>query len=143
MMKLSAQTHVDRAPDELFALWADLERSTEYSAATIERRKMTPGVIGVGTRYHAVDRWPGRTVTFTVEVTAFEPPARMTALWSGPMTGGWEARFDPANGGTDVTFTTRMEPSGVMGLLTPLMRPWAAGQLRRFLADFRDWAVRQ
>jgi hypothetical protein len=36
-----------------------------------------------------------------------------------------------------------MEPSGVMGLLAPVMRPWAAGQLRRFMADFRHWAVRQ
>ena len=81
-MRLSGRTSVARAPDEVFALWADLERSTEYSAATIERRKVTPGPIGVGTRYHAVDRWPGRTVTFTVEVTAFEPPRRMAASWS-------------------------------------------------------------
>jgi uncharacterized protein YndB with AHSA1/START domain len=131
---------VDRSPAELFALWADLERSTEYSAATIERRKVTPGPIGVGSRYHAVDRWPGRTVVFTVEVTAFEPPRRMVASWSEPMAGGWEARFEPTGGGTDLTFTTRMEPSGVMGLVGSLMRPWAARQLQRFMAAFRQWA---
>jgi uncharacterized protein YndB with AHSA1/START domain len=142
-MKLSAQTHVDRSPGDLFALWADLERSVEYSAATIERRKVTPGPIGVGTRYHAVDRWPGRTVTFTVEVTAFEPPSRMVASWSEPMVGGWEARFAPADGGTELAFTTRMEPSGLMGLLSPLMRPWAARQLRQFMCDFRRWAEAQ
>jgi uncharacterized protein YndB with AHSA1/START domain len=142
-MRLSAETHVDRSPAELFALWADLERSTEYSAATVERRKVTPGPIGVGTRYHAVDRWPGRTVAFTVEITAFEPPRLMVAEWSGPMVGGWEARFDAVDDGTRLTFATRMEPSGVMGLLAPVMRPWAAGQLRRFMADFRHWAVRQ
>ena len=142
-MKLSARTPVDRAPDELFALWADLERSTEYSAATVERRKVTPGPIGIGTRYHAVDRWPGRTVTFTVEVTAFEPPRRMVANWSEPMADGWEARFEPTDDGTDLTFTTRMEPSGLMGLLSPLIRPWATRQLRRFMADFRRWAEDQ
>jgi uncharacterized protein YndB with AHSA1/START domain len=142
-MRLSAQTFVARPSGELFALWADLERSTEYSAATIERRKLTPGPIGVGTRYHAVDRWPGRTVAFTVEVTAFEPPRRIVASWSEPMAGGWEARFEPTDGGTDLTFTTRMEPSGVMGLLSPLMRPWAARQVRRFMADFRRWAEAQ
>jgi len=142
-VKLSARTSVDRSPAELFALWSDLERSVEYSAASIERRKVTPGPIGVGTRYQAVDRWPGRTVAFTVEVTAFEPPRHMAASWSGPMAGGWEATFEPADGGTDLAFTTRMEPSGLMGLVSPLMRPWAARQLRQFMADFRDWAVRQ
>jgi hypothetical protein len=104
---------------------------------------VTPGRIGVGTRYHAVDRWPGRTVTFTVEVIAFEPSRRMAASWSEPMAGGWEARFAPADGGTDLIFSTRMEPSGLMGLLSPLMRPWAARQLRRFMADFRRWAEAQ
>lgn len=142
-MQLNATTVVPRSPEEVFALWADLERSTEYSAATIERRKVTSGPIGVGTRYHAIDRWPGRTVTFTVEVTAFEPARRMAASWAEPMAGAWEARFEPTDGGTELTFTTRMEPSGLMGLLSPLMRPWAARQLRRFMADFRRWAVRQ
>jgi uncharacterized protein YndB with AHSA1/START domain len=142
-MRVSGQTLVARAPNELFALWADLERSTEYSAATIERRKVTPGPIGVGTRYHAIDRWPGRTVAFTVEIIACEPPRRMAASWSEPMAGGWEARFAPANGGTELSFTSTMEPSGLMGLLSPLMRPWAAGQLRRFMADFRRWAEAQ
>jgi uncharacterized protein YndB with AHSA1/START domain len=142
-MKLSAKTHVDRSPGDLFQLWSDLGRSVEYSAATIERRKVTDGPTGLGTRYHAVDRWPGRTVRFTVEVSAFEPPRRMAATWSEPMAGGWEALFVPADSGTEFTFTTRMEPSGLMGVLSPLMRPWAARQLRQFMADFRRWAEAQ
>ena len=142
-MRLTASTRVDRPVDEVFALWADLERSPEYSAASVERRKLTDGPIGVGTRYHAVDRWPGRTVQFTVEVTAFESPDHMAAGWSGPMSGGWDARFGAADGGTDLTFMTRMEPAGVMGLLAPLMKPWASRQLRRFMHDFRRWAEAQ
>jgi len=142
-MELSGQTHIQRPAGEVFALWADLARSTEYSAATIERRKLTPGPVAVGTQYHAVDRWPGRTVAFTVEVTTFEPPQHMAARWSKPMAGGWEARFVPVDGGTDVTFTTTIEASGVMGLFAPLLRPWAARQLRAFMDDFRNWAVAQ
>jgi hypothetical protein len=36
-----------------------------------------------------------------------------------------------------------MEPAGLMGLLSPLMRPWAARQLRQFMAAFRRWAEAQ
>lgn len=142
-MRLSGRTIVAREPAQLFALWADLERSTEYSAATLERRKVTSGPIGVGTRYHAIDRWPGRTITFTVEVTTFEPPRQMVATWSGPMSGGWEASFARADGGTELTFTTHMEPTGVVGALSPIMRPWAAWQLRQFMTAFRSWAEAQ
>ena len=67
----------------------------------------------------------------------------MVASWSEPMVGGWEARFKPANAGTELSFTTRMEPSGLMRLLSPVMRPWAASQLRQFMADFRRWAEAQ
>jgi uncharacterized protein YndB with AHSA1/START domain len=142
-MQLTAQTRVDRRVDDLFTLWADLERSPEYSAATIERRKLTDGPIDVGTRYHAVDQWPGRKVEFTVDVTECDPPRRMAVTWSDGMAGGWEARFSAAGDSTDLTFTTRMEASGVMGLLSPVMKPWASRQLRRFMEDFRRWAEAQ
>jgi len=142
-MRLTATTRINRSVNEVFALWADLTRSPEYSDASVERRKLTHGPVGVGTRYHAVDRWPGRTVEFTVEVTAFEPPGHMAAGWSGTMAGGWDARFSAAGGDTELTFSTRMEPAGLMGLLSPLMKPWAGRQLRRFMDDFRRWAEAQ
>jgi hypothetical protein len=67
----------------------------------------------------------------------------MAASWSEPMPGWWEARFSPAGEGTEVAFTTVMEPSGAMAVFTNLMRPWAARQLGRFMRDFRAWAERQ
>ena len=142
-MRLTAQTHIARPVDQVFDLWANLERSPEYSAATIERRKLTDGPIGLGTRYHAVDRFPGRTVEFKVDVTGYERPRRMAASWSDGMAGGWEATFIAADGGTELAFTTVIEPTGLMRVVAPLMRPWARRQLRRFMVDFATWAVRQ
>jgi uncharacterized protein YndB with AHSA1/START domain len=125
--------------EEVFHAWSALERSPEYSGTVLERRRLTEGPVGRGTRYRAVDRWPGRTVEFVVEITEYDPPRRIAARWTEPMEGGWEAWFTAAGDGTDVAFRSLIRPSGLMGLASPLLRPWARRQLRTFLASFKDW----
>ena len=109
----------------------------------IERRKLTEGPVGVGTRYHAVDRWPGRKVEFEVEITEFSPPTAIARTMSDPMPGEWEAHFTESAGATRLMFEATMRPSGIMGLLAPLMGFWARRQTKRFLADFKSWAEAQ
>ncbi len=142
-MQVAAETTVALPPDTTFRLFAELERSDEYAGPVIERRKITDGPVGVGTRYHAVDQWPGRKVDFEVEITEFEPPGMIAARWSEPMPGAWEARFAEAGGSTRVTFEATMNPSGVMGLLARIMGFWARRQTKKFLADFKSWAEPQ
>jgi hypothetical protein len=109
----------------------------------IERRQLSDGPIGAGTRFHAIDQWPGRRVEFEVEITEFEPSRRLTASWSEPMPGGWAAEFDATGEGTVLHFEAEMHPRGVMGLLAPLMGFWARRQTRTFVADFKRWAEAQ
>jgi hypothetical protein len=40
---------------------------------------------------------------------------------------------------TRMDFETTIEPSGLMGLFAPLMKPWARRQLRDGLDSFRSW----
>jgi hypothetical protein len=138
-MEISGRTHIARPVAEVFQSWETLERSPEYSPAALARRKLTDGPVGKGTRYHAIDRWPGRTVEFTVEITEYDAPRWMAASWSEPMEGGWDARFEAVGEGTDIEFRSVIRPSGLMGLATPLLRPWAKRQLASFLASFKEW----
>ena len=138
-MDVSGEIVVERPIDEVFDAWAALERSHEYADPVIERRKETDGPLAAGTRFHAVDQWPGRKVEFTVEVTAYEPPRRMAATWSEPMTGGWDAIFEEVEGGTELRFESTMSPSGLMGLAAPLLKPWVNRQTKGFLASFKEW----
>ena len=139
-MQVTGEVVVNRDVAAVFNGFADLERSGEYSAPVIERRKLTDGPIGAGTQFHAVDQWPGRKVSFTVAITRFELNRLIEAAWSEPMPGGWEARFEQTESGTRLSFRASMKPSGVMGLVSPLMKPWAARQTRKFLANFKRWS---
>lgn len=127
--------------ERVFDCWAALERSPEHQPATIERRKLTDGPVGRGTRYRAADRWPGRTVRFEMELTSYERPRMIAATWDTPMAGGWEASFAPAadSDQTRMEFRARISPSGVRGLLEPLLRRWAQKQVEKSLESFRDW----
>jgi hypothetical protein len=139
-MRVSGEQVINLDPATTFSLFSDIESSGAYSKPVIERRKLTDGPTGIGTKYLAVDQWPGKRVEFTVELTAFEEPARLAARWSEPMAGGWEARFQPEGAGTRLSFTASMEPGGIMRFLSPVMRPWAQRQTRDFLRSFKAWA---
>lgn len=142
-MDVEGEVTVRGPIEQVFRDFTDLERSGEYSAPVIERRKLTDGPLGVGTRFHAIDRWPGRKVEFTVEITQFEPNRLVAASWSDPVPGGWEARFEQMEEGAKVTFRASMNPKGMMGLLAPVMKPWARRQTRAFLRGFKEWSEAQ
>ena len=55
------------------------------------------------------------------------------------MLGGWDAIFEAVEGGTEVRLASNMQPSGVLGLLAPLLRFWAARQTKSFMAAFKAW----
>jgi hypothetical protein len=129
--------------DLVFDGWADLERSPEHQKPTIDRTKLSPGAVASGTRYSAVDQWPGRKVMFEMEITEFQRPKVIAARWEEPMNGSWTARFRATAVGTEMDFETRIEPGGIMGLLVPLMRPWANRQLGAGLESFRTWVEAQ
>ncbi len=138
-MRLAQSVTVEAPVEVVFEGWADLERSPEHQRPTIERTRLTGEPVGAGTRYRAVDRWPGRKVTFEMEITTFERPHLIEARWEEPMEGGWSARFEDLNGATRMSFETMISPKGLMGLLSPLMKPWASRQLAEGLDSFRGW----
>ena len=138
-MHLAQSVTVGAPIDKTFDCWAALERSSEHQKPTIDRTKLTDGPIGVGTRYSAVDQWPGRKVSFEMEITSYERPVQISVRWDQPMNGSWTARFSESGGQTAMEFETSIEPGGIMGLLAPLMKPWANRQLRDGLASFARW----
>lgn len=141
-MRLHDSVTITAPIERVFDGWAALERSPEHQRPTIERSRLTEGSIGAGTRFRAVDQWPGRKVTFEMEITEYQRPVLIAARWEVPMNGSWIARFSEDGGRTRMEFETIIEPTGVMGLLVPLMRPWGRRQLAQGLDSFRSWIER-
>lgn len=137
-MELDVTVTVDRPIEVVFDYWADLERGPEWAAPVVERRKLTAGPVGIGTRYHAVDRFPGRNLEFEVEVTGYERPRLMTARVGEPMNGHWEARFSQENGATTLQLFADVSPPGPLAFLAPLMGSWMKRAILKDLDRFKS-----
>jgi len=140
-MRLSDSISIAAPMERVFDGWAALERSAEHQNSTIERSRLTDGPLGPGTRLRAVDRWPGRKVTFEMELTEYRRPSLIAARWEQPMNGSWQARLANIGDATRMDFETTIEPAGAMGTLE-LMRPWARRQPANGLVSFQEWIER-
>jgi uncharacterized protein YndB with AHSA1/START domain len=138
-MRLASTITIDAPIERVFDCWAALERAPEHQKPTLARTKLTDGPVRSGTRYEAVDKWPGRRVRFEMEITVYERPTRIGAHWDEPMTGAWDTRLRSEGGATVMDFGTTIKPTGLMGLMAPLMKPWAARQLRSGMTSFKNW----
>jgi hypothetical protein len=74
---------VDRAPDDVFAYLAELDRHGEWQEDVISARMEPPGAARVGTRNIEVRRVPGGPREVTAEVTEYDPPRRIAARGLG------------------------------------------------------------
>ena len=138
-MDLDIDFVVRRPVAEVFAAWADLERAPEWAEPVLERRKLTAGPVGVGTRFRARDRFPGRTIEFDMEIVAHDPERLMAAEWFEPMKGGWEARFSEHPDGTAVSMKASMTPTGALRLMAPLISRFARRAITKDMAAFAAW----
>ncbi len=137
MINLEADVVISRPVAEVFAHWTDFEHAPDWADRAIERRKLTEGPLGVGTKYRTIDQYPGRRVESTMEVTAYEPNGLLAAVWSRPVPGRWEARFAESDGGTRLSVTAEIRPSGAIKLFSPVVRPWAKREMMKTLHAFK------
>ena len=137
-MQLSTEIIISEPIKKVFDYWADLEKANEWAAPVIERKKLTEGPIGVGTKFRAIDQFPGRQIEFIVEITDYKPNRFIAATWSKPMQGGWEVCFQEIEGGTNLTILANMKPSGILKVLSPILGIWAKRAMQKDLQSFKQ-----
>lgn len=132
-MRIVETVHIDRPPEDVWSVVADLDSHPEWRPALREFRQVSDGPLGVGTRIREVLSWRGREIVIEDVVTAFEPPHRLG------LRGGWKAadfevdfRLEPTAGGTDATMDWPFYPKS---LLLKLAAPLLKGSMQRATAE--------
>lgn len=129
---------IDRPVDEVFAFVSDARNVLEWLPVAVERRKITEGPIGVGTRFEATDRMAGRLITHTQEIVAFEQDQRVTTRLSEPWNGDYEIRVEPIDGGTLLSVDSASRPSGLFRLASLMPASVMQGQFEQDYARLKD-----
>lgn len=106
----------------VFAYLADFANAEQWDAGTVSCRRLS-GDGGVGTTYENVSSFRGRNTTLVYEVRELVPEQRLVLRGQNKtVTAVDTLEFDPAPGGTRVTYTADFTFKGVAALLTPFLR---------------------
>lgn len=124
-MQTTTVTTIGRPAAEVFTVVSDMSRNPEWQRGMRSCTWTSGSPIGVGSTYDQVATFLGRTITTSFEVIEFEPGRRIRIVST-------ESTFplditrtvDPVDElSCEVTAVVAGEPSGVLGLLQPIVGP--------------------
>jgi hypothetical protein len=152
-MPAGGEIVINRPVEEVFDFVADERNEPRYNPLMLRAEKISPGPIGVGTRFRAETKTRRGSAEMMIECTAYERPRRLassTQLSSMGIRGA--VAFDPVPEGTRMYWEWDVEPRGLFKLMSPMIARMGRRQeqtiwtnLKRFLearADLSDVAER-
>lgn len=139
MAHSQASIEIKRPADEVFAYAADVGHFPEWSSEAIEAEQISEGPLGAGTRVRAVGKFLGRRLEQTIEVTAYEPPARFAfKALTGPIKSENSLTFESVGDSTKVTEAVDFDSGGFFGVADPLFARMLGRQFDTNLHAMKD-----
>jgi uncharacterized protein YndB with AHSA1/START domain len=131
VIRVSDTVEIGRAPEEVFAYVTDPAKLSTWQDAE-EVVQLTPGPVGVGTRFREVHMVLGKRREQITEVVGFEPGRRfdIRVVEGPPVDGRWE--FESAGTRTRLTFTPSARLPGPLRRAAPLVELVTALVMARF-----------
>ncbi|HSE81711.1 MAG TPA: SRPBCC family protein [Gaiellaceae bacterium] len=121
MVRIEGEIDIGRPVDEVFDLVADERNEPRYNPRMLRAEKISPGPIGVGTRFRAEFKSWGRPVARS-EITGYERPRMLaSATHMSMMEVRGTLTFDRIPEGTRMRWSWELDLRGVFRLMGPLV----------------------
>jgi uncharacterized protein YndB with AHSA1/START domain len=133
---------IRRPPEDVFAFFRDVHRHAEKSRGLIPvLRKLSPGPVNVGTRYHEEVRLlPFVRGRIETEVTELDPPRRLGCRFVAMgMCGELTYRCELVEGGTRLSQRQTLKTAGLMRLAAPAIRALFSRAASRRLQGIKEY----
>jgi uncharacterized membrane protein len=138
MIPIEGEIVINRPLDEVFDFVADARNEPLYNPRMLRAEKLTPGPIGLGTRFRDEIKSMGRPAEITIEIIGYERPRQLTdsiRMSTMDIRGG--LTFDPVPAGTRMRWSWELMPRGVFRLLTPMVARIGRRQEQRIWGDLK------
>jgi uncharacterized protein YndB with AHSA1/START domain len=130
VVRIELTIEIDRPAAEVFEYLADVEKLPEWQASAVESR--AEGSLAKGCRITEWRRLFGRDVETVLEVTAYDPPERLTLRsLNGPVPFTVDHRLEEAGRATLLHFACTAKPGGMLRFAGPVVQSKARQELRR------------
>lgn len=132
MINLDLGTLIDKPIKDVFAFAANPKNMTKWNSAVVSLEQITPGAVGVGTKFKSVGEMMGRRIEGEMQVTAYEPDTKCGyQVNAGPMQVNLTLTFKTVGTGTKISLNAQGNPAGVFKLAEPVM----AGRVKSMMEE--------
>jgi carbon monoxide dehydrogenase subunit G len=132
MINLDLSTLIDRPVKEVFVFVADPNNMSKWNSTVVSLEQITPGAVGVGTKFKSVGEMMGRRIEGEMQVTAYEPDAKCGyQVNAGPMQVNLAITFKTVGTGTKINLNAQGNPGGIFKLAEGVL----AGRVKSMMEE--------
>ena len=132
MIKIDLSTLVDKPIKDVFAFIGNPNNMPKWNTTVMGVEQITPGEVGVGTKFKSVGEMMGRRIEGEMQVTAYEPDTKFgVQMNAGPMQVNMMVSFETVGTGTKISLNAQGNPAGFFKLAEPVM----AGRVKAMMEE--------
>ena len=130
MINVDFSALVDKPIKDVFTFVANPNNMSKWNAAVVSLEQISPGAVGVGTKFKSVGEIMGRRIEGEMQITAYEPDAKCAfQVQAGPMKVDLTMSFKTVGTGTKISLNAQGNPGGIFKLAEGVM----AGQVKSMM----------
>ena len=127
MINLESTTFIDRTIQDVFVFISNPNNISKWNSAVVSLQQVTPGTVGVGTKFRSVGEMMGRRVEGEMQMIAYEPISKCGfQVNAGPMKVNFTFTLQSVDMGTKVNLNAQGNPGGLFKLAEGVI----AGQVK-------------
>jgi len=132
MINLDFGTLIDKPVKDVFAFVADPNNMSKWNSAVVSLEQVTPGEVGVGTKFKSVGEMMGRRIEGEMQITAYEPDTKCGfQVNAGPMQVNMTMMFKTVGTGTKISLNAQGNPAGFFKIAEGMM----AGRVKTMMEE--------
>jgi carbon monoxide dehydrogenase subunit G len=139
MINIDLGTMIDRPVHDVFTFITNPGNMSKWNSAVVSMEQITPGAVGVGTRFKSVGEMMGRRIEGEMQVVAFEPDSKFGfQMNAGPVQVNVVLTFKTVGTGTKLNLNAQGNPGGLFKLAEPVMAGRVKGMMEENLTRLKS-----
>lgn len=132
MINIDLGTLIDKPIQDVFAFAANPNNMPKWNSAVASLEQLTPGTVGVGSKFKSKAELMGRSIEGEMQVIAYEPDTKCGfQVHAGPMQVNLTLSFKTVGTGTKISLNAQGNPAGFFKLAEGVM----AGRIKSMMEE--------
>ena len=138
MINLDLGTLIDKPVKDVFAFITNPANMSKWNSAVVSMEQITPGAVGMGTKFKTVGEMLGRRIEGEMQVIAFEPDSKYGfQMNAGPVQVNVTLGFKTVGTGTKLSLNAQGNPGGLFKLAEGVMQGRVKSMMEENLARLK------